>query len=101
MVVPTHLCARSSAKTREFRAWDRYVTSVHQTMTISFVVLNWNTAALTQKLLDSLAEQTCRLFDVILVDNGSSELFTPVLPSWLRAKILRLERNHGFAGGMN
>jgi len=68
---------------------------------LSFVLLNWNTAGLSQRLIDSLARQTCREFELIVVDNGSKEAFEPATPSWLRTQFLRLDRNWGFAGGMN
>jgi len=68
---------------------------------ISFVVLNWNTAKLTQGVIDSLARQTCRQFEVIVVDNGSSEPLSLCVPDWMLLRKLRHERNLGFAEGMN
>src|SRR6266704_3153564 len=68
---------------------------------LSFVLLNWNTAALSQKLIDSLTQQTSRDFELVVVDNGSQEPFDPVTPPWLHTRLLRLDANYGFAGGMN
>jgi GT2 family glycosyltransferase len=77
------------------------VTQAPDTPLLSFVLLNWNTAALSQNLIASLASQTSRAFELIVVDNGSHEPFDPRTPPWLQTQVLRLDQNYGFAGGMN
>ncbi|NWG13000.1 MAG: glycosyltransferase family 2 protein [Acidobacteria bacterium] len=69
---------------------------------VSVVIPNYNGAPLLQRCLCSLAAQTRTDFEVVLVDNasddGSIELASRFYP---QARILRLERNLGFAGGAN
>jgi len=40
---------------------------------ISIVICNWNGRHLLEECLDSLQRQTFRDFEVILVDNGSTD----------------------------
>ncbi|MEZ5985943.1 MAG: glycosyltransferase [Hyphomonas sp.] len=56
-----------------------------------------------QDALDSLTHQTCRDFEVILIDNASTDgsidqLDTKGLPAFI---LLAETENHGYAGGMN
>ena len=69
---------------------------------ISIIILNWNGCAYLRKCLDSLAAQTFRNFETILVDNGSSDGSTKYVRStfpWVR--LLELPENVGFAEGNN
>ena len=65
------------------------------------VILNWNGGRQTVALLGSLREQAIKA-PVWVVDNGSTVddalSFEKELPG---VRIVRLERNFGFAGGMN
>ncbi|MCX7002835.1 MAG: glycosyltransferase family 2 protein [bacterium] len=74
----------------------------------SVVVLNWNSGAFLQRCVAALRAQTDRAFELICVDNGS----TDGSAEWLRtadlaalagapARVMRLPRNCGFAAGMN
>ena len=69
----------------------------------SVLIVNYNGGAYVQDALDSLAGQTRRDFEVILIDNGSSDgsasdLETSHLPAFT---LLAETENHGYAGGMN
>lgn len=69
---------------------------------ISVIILNWNGCAYLKNCLDSLAAQTFRDFEIILVDNGSSDGSTGYVRStfpWVR--LLELPENLGFAEGNN
>ncbi len=77
---------------------------------VSVIVVNWNGAAVLQGCLDSLARQSCRDFEVIVVDNGSrdSSLKTArrAREAWKREEnpplhLVELERNRGYCGGNN
>jgi len=69
---------------------------------ISVIILNWNGCAYLKNCLDSLAAQTFRDFETILVDNGSSDGSAAYVRStfpWVR--LLELPENVGFAEGNN
>src|SRR5260370_29162976 len=69
---------------------------------ISVVVVNWNGKALLSDCLASLRSQTFPDFEVIVVDNGStdgsSQFVRAAFPDF---KLIQLSENHGFAGGNN
>ncbi len=69
---------------------------------ISIIIVNWNGAALLPDCLESLEQQTFTDFEVILVDNGSSDAsveYVQSLHPWVN--IVRLPENRGFAAGNN
>ena len=69
---------------------------------ISVVILNFNGKRYLDKCLSALARQTYVDFEVIVVDNGSTDGSVEHLRAdfpW--AKIIRNEENLGFAGGTN
>jgi len=69
----------------------------------SVIVLNWNGKAHLEGCLASLAGQTFRNFEAIVVDNGSTDGSV----EWLDARcggdirVVALRENRGFAGGNN
>ncbi|WP_273184642.1 glycosyltransferase family 2 protein [Hyphomonas adhaerens] len=69
----------------------------------SVIIVNFNGGDYLQKAIDSLAGQTNRQFEVIVLDNNSADgsmdgLDTSGLP---HVQILRESENHGFAKGNN
>ncbi len=69
---------------------------------ISVVVLNFNGKRYLEKCLTSLASQTYEDFEVIVVDNASSDGSVDYLKAqfpW--ARIVKNDENLGFAGGTN
>lgn len=69
---------------------------------VSVIILNWNGKQYLKDCLDSLAAQTCRDFETILVDNGSgdgSAAYVREAYPWVR--LVELPENAGFAGGNN
>jgi len=69
---------------------------------ISVIVVNWNGRALLEECLHSLEKQTFKDFEIILVDNGSSDDSA----EWVRShyplvKLLALKTNTGFSAGNN
>ena len=76
-----------------------------ETMTqplVSIIIVNWDGRHYLPACLESLAAQTFRDFEVVLVDNGSrdgSVAFVQERYPWVR--IVPLDRNTGFATGNN
>jgi len=69
---------------------------------ISAIVLNWNGRQFLPECLDSLAAQTLRDFEVVLVDNGSADGSTQlVLDNYPWVNLVELPENIGFAAGNN
>jgi GT2 family glycosyltransferase len=62
------------------------------------VVVTWQGAHLLAECLDSLARQTLP-HDVIVVDNASTDATPDVLRRYPDVRVVRSERNLGFAGG--
>jgi hypothetical protein len=69
---------------------------------ISVIVLNWNGKAYLKECLDSLRNQTFKNFEVILVDNGSTDgSIEYIKNNFPEVRILALEKNVGFSKGNN
>ena len=69
---------------------------------LAAVVLSWNGREDTLACLRSLEAAEYEPLELIVVDNGSSDgSAEAVAAEFPRAELLRLERNRGFAGGMN
>jgi len=70
---------------------------------ISVVVLNWNGADCIEACLQSLEAQTYRDFEVIVVDNASTDGSRERLhAAWAeRVRLLLLDVNTGYCGGNN
>ncbi|BCS54874.1 glycosyltransferase family 2 protein [Geobacter sp. SVR] len=69
---------------------------------VSVIILNWNGRAYLKECLDSLAAQTFRDFETILVDNGSKDESAGYVRNtypWVR--LVELTENTGFAAGNN
>jgi len=66
------------------------------------IVLNFNGIADTLVCLDSLRLQTCRHFDVLVIDNGSrTDELGAVLEHFPQTEVIALPENLGWAGGNN
>jgi len=68
----------------------------------SILILNWNGRDLLGDCLASVARQTLRDFEVVLVDNGSSDGSAELLASeHPEVQLIALPENTGFCGGNN
>jgi GT2 family glycosyltransferase len=71
---------------------------------VSVIIPVYNSAFYLEKCLASCSDQSFKNFEVIVVDNaspdGSIEIASPFARRF-RLRILRLESNRGFAGGVN
>ncbi len=71
---------------------------------VSIIVVAWNSAAHLSHCLEALTAQSCRDFEVILVDNDSSDGGTFGVEHAYASLQLRIERlsfNRGFAAAVN
>lgn len=71
---------------------------------VSIIIVNWNGKKWLKKLFDSLLSQTYKKFEIIFVDNASSDDSIKFVNSSYKAnriKIIKSEENLGFAGGNN
>ncbi len=69
-------------------------------MRVAAVVPHWNRRDLLEALLANLAGQTRAFDEIIVVDNGSTDDSTSVA-ELAGARVIRLERNLGFAAAVN
>jgi GT2 family glycosyltransferase len=71
-------------------------------MQVSVIIPNWNGAAHLPVCLDSLRAQTVRDFEVLVVDNASTDDSVELLGrEYPEAQVIRLDRNSGFTGACN
>jgi GT2 family glycosyltransferase len=72
---------------------------------ISIIILNYNGKGLLKNCVDSVLKQTYQDFEVIILDNGSSdgsyEFLTANYSDISNIKIIHINRNLGFAEGNN
>ncbi len=67
---------------------------------VSLMVVNWNGKELLQESLQAIRKQVFQDYEVIVVDNGSTDGSVFLLKeSFPEVKIMELDNNHGFAGG--
>ena len=64
------------------------------------VIPNWNGAEFIGDCLESLRGQTMP-HTVIVVDNNSTDASLEIIEKYPEARVIPLETNHGFAGGVN
>jgi hypothetical protein len=65
------------------------------------IIPNLNGETLLPICLESLKKQTFQDFDIIVVDNGSSDSSLTILKQYPEIRILSLNRNYGFAFAVN
>jgi GT2 family glycosyltransferase len=76
--------------------------TVSSTPKISIIIVNWNGLALLDECLKSLTTQSFQDFEIILVDNGSSDGSVEwIQKNYPNVRLLCLESNIGFSGGNN
>ncbi len=68
----------------------------------SVIIANWNGAAILGECLDSLQAQTFTDFEVIVVDNGSTDGSLEMLKAYSGfARVVELDRNYGYSCANN
>lgn len=70
---------------------------------IGIVIANWNGGVKLQKCVEYLSKQTCKAFQVVVVDNGSDDESEFVAKKLIGAncKIIKLKTNCGYTTAMN
>lgn len=70
---------------------------------VSVIIVNWNKKELLERCLKSLQEQTFKDFEVIVVDNGSTDSSVDFIKKnfFDFVKLIEKDRNLGFAKGNN
>lgn len=69
---------------------------------VSVIIPNWNGKHLLKICLSSLAKQTFKGFEVIVVDNGSEDESVKYIKKYFpKVKIISLDKNYGFTKAVN
>lgn len=69
---------------------------------VSVIIPNWNGKALLKDCLRSLAKQSFKNFEIILVDNGSEDNSVEYVKRFFpKVQIIKLSKNYGFARAIN
>ncbi len=68
----------------------------------AIIIVNWNGKRFLKDCLNSVFKQTYKNFDVYFVDNGSTDGGVKYVGEYFpKVKIIRLDKNYGFAKGNN
>ncbi len=73
----------------------------HEWPLVSILIVNFNGAAVLSDCLASLRQITYPHFEVVVVDNASTDGSSEVLEQHPSTRVIHSERNRGFAGGNN
>ncbi len=69
---------------------------------VSIIVVNWNGKSFLDVCLSSALQQSYHSYEIILVDNGSTDGSVEfVRQNFPKVKVVELRENRGFAGGNN
>lgn len=75
---------------------------MNRRVTASVIIPNWNGSKLLKDCLSSLGKQTFKDFEIILVDNGSTDnSLKYVKNNFSEVRIISLQKNFGFARAIN
>jgi GT2 family glycosyltransferase len=82
--------------------FDKRMTKQLQAELISIIIINWNGKKWLKNCLNSLDGQTYKNFEIIFVDNASTDDSVEyVRENFPKVKIVQNKKNLGFAGGNN
>ncbi len=70
-------------------------------VSVTVVIVNWNSGRLLERCLDTLSGQTLMPDRVVIVDNGSTDHSADCVGRFPAFSLLRIGQNLGFAGGNN
>jgi len=69
---------------------------------VSVIIVNWNGRKVLNRCLTALSAQDYKDFEVIVIDNGSTDGSVDGLEvGWLGTRVIRLKENRGFAAANN
>lgn len=73
-----------------------------KTIKTSVIIPNWNGKVLLEDCLKSLSKQSFKDFEIIVVDNGSSDGSLEYIENYFPyIRLVKLEKNYGFAKAIN
>ena len=71
-------------------------------MSLGIVILNWNGKSLLKVFLPSIVKFTPEEHNIYMIDNGSNDDSVQFINNnYSRVKIIKLDKNYGFAKGYN
>ena len=68
---------------------------------VTVIIPNYNGEKFLRPCLDALRKQTSREFETLVVENASSDGSREILREYPEVKVLFMEKNEGFDGGVN
>ncbi len=69
---------------------------------ISIIIPNWNGEKLLKECINSILEQTYKNYEIIVVDNGSTDNSVNLIKeNYPEVKIIELRKNYGFSVAVN
>lgn len=69
---------------------------------VSVIIPNWNGKILLKDCLDSLQKQAFKGFEIIVVDNGSTDGSVEYInDKYPKVKVIKLDKNYGFSKAIN
>ncbi|MBM3205309.1 glycosyltransferase family 2 protein [Candidatus Shapirobacteria bacterium] len=70
---------------------------------LSIIIINYNTQPLLKRCLESIKKENLKNFELIVIDNGSTDESTTYLSSleWPNLKLIKNQKNLGFAKAVN
>jgi GT2 family glycosyltransferase len=68
---------------------------------VAVIIVNWNGDRFIEQCLQSLLAQTVKPFEIILLDNASTDRSLGIVHKYPSVKLIALETNTGFARGNN
>jgi len=92
-----------SQRTQDIRSYNPdYIARNEASPLVSIIVLNWNGANILDRCLGAISAQTFRDFELIVVDNASTDRSIDGIESrWPGLRLLALDRNLDFAMANN
>lgn len=69
--------------------------------TVSVIIVNWNGERFLERCLTALMGQTVKPYEIILVDNASSDGSVEIARRFPSVRLMALDQNTGFARGNN
>jgi len=80
---------------------DRAMTVVSVANKVSVIIVNWNGELFLERCLTALIAQTVRPYEIILVDNASSDGSLEIARRFPSVRLMLQDQNTGFARGNN
>lgn len=75
---------------------------LENTSTVSIIIVSYNTRDLTLECIQSVIDETTLPYELIVLDNNSSDGSADAIASrFPDVQLIRSTENHGFAGGNN